>query len=167
MLAHENYSRNKEYFGARRSGEVREGGGFGFERGDGFDEARDGEGIADAARAADEAEDTAFAGQLDGDAHQRRNAGAVNLWDAVQDHDHFLCATLDHGFERVVKLLGGLTDGEPTVDFEYWDSSGFADVDFHGRPVSHGGASLYPYVGSNSDSRVPHGIIRWRAGCTK
>jgi len=167
MLAHENYSRNKEYFGARRSGEVREGGGFGFERGDGFDEARDGEGIADAARAADQAQHAAFAGQLDGDAHQRGDAGAIDLRDTVQDHDHSLRAALDHGLERVVKLLGGLTDSEPAVNFQDRYSCGFADVDFHGRPVSHGGASLYPYVGSNSDSRVPHGIIRWRVGCTK
>src|SRR6267143_1225719 len=69
--------------------EVGEGGGFGFEGGDGFDEAGDGEGVADAAGAADEAEDATFASELDGDAHQRGDAGAVNLRDAVQDDDHF------------------------------------------------------------------------------
>jgi hypothetical protein len=47
--------------GTSRSGEVGEGGGFGFEGGDGFDEAGDGEGVADAAGAAYEAKDAAFA----------------------------------------------------------------------------------------------------------
>src|SRR5713226_8068840 len=122
---------------------VSEGGGFGFEGGDGFDEAGDGEGVADAAGAADQAQHAAFAGQLDGDAHQRGNAGAVNLRDAVQDDDHFLRAILDHGFESVVELLGRLADGEPAVNFEYRHSAGFADVDFHGQPVSHDKASLY------------------------
>ena len=77
--------------------EVLEGGGFGFEGGDGFDEAGDGEGVADAALAADQAQDAAFTGQLDGDAHQGGDAGAVNLRDAVQDDDHFFRAGLNHG----------------------------------------------------------------------
>lgn len=68
--------------------EIGEGGGFGFEGGDGFDEAGDGEGVADAALAADEAQDAAFAGELDGDAYQGGDARAVNLWDAVQDDHH-------------------------------------------------------------------------------
>ncbi len=38
------------------------GGGFGFEGGDGFDEARDGEGIADAALATDQVESATLAG---------------------------------------------------------------------------------------------------------
>ena len=42
-------------------GEIGEGGGFGFEGGDGFYEAGDGEGVADAAGAADQAKDAAFA----------------------------------------------------------------------------------------------------------
>jgi hypothetical protein len=119
-------------------------GGFGFESGDGFDEAGDGEGVADAARAADEAENAAFAGQLDGNAHQRGNARAINLGDAVQDDDNFLGAGFDDAFQSVVKLLGGLADGEPAVNFEYGHRAGFADVDFHGQPVSHGGTSTYP-----------------------
>jgi hypothetical protein len=45
----------------QRLGEIGEGGGFGFEGGDGFYEAGDGEGVADAAGAADEAKDAAFA----------------------------------------------------------------------------------------------------------
>src|SRR6266478_5749607 len=118
MLAHENYSRNKEYFGARRSGEVREGGGFGFERGDGFDEARNGEGVADAARAADQTQHAAFSGELNRDAHQRRNAGAVDLGDAIQDDYDFLRSLLDDGLKGRVELVAGLPDGEATMDFE-------------------------------------------------
>src|SRR6202047_5654644 len=79
--------------------EVGEGGGFGFEGGDGFDEAGDGEGVADATLAADQAEHAAFAGELDGDAHQRGDAGAVDLRDTVQEDDNFLRAPFDHGFE--------------------------------------------------------------------
>src|SRR2546429_7722279 len=51
------------------SGKVGEGGGFGVEGRDGFDEARDGEGVADAAGSADQAEHAAFTRKLDGDAH--------------------------------------------------------------------------------------------------
>jgi len=39
--------------------EIREGGGFGFEGGDGFDEAGDGESVADTTGAADQAQDAA------------------------------------------------------------------------------------------------------------
>jgi hypothetical protein len=125
--------------------EIGEGGGFGFEGGDGFDEAGDGEGVADAALAADQAEHAAFAGELDGDAHERGDAGAVDLRDAVQDDDNFLRAPFDHGFESVVELLGRLADGEAAANFEHGDSAGLADVDFHGQPVSHGSASDYPH----------------------
>jgi hypothetical protein len=44
-----------------------------------------------------------------------------------------------------VQLLGGLADGEPAMDFEYRHPAGLADVDFHGRPVSHGSGSNYPH----------------------
>src|ERR1700674_4374890 len=131
-------------FGLEQS-EVGEGGEFGFEGGDGFDEAGDGEGVADAAGTADQAEHTAFAGELDGDAHERGDAGAVDLRNAVQEDHNFLGAPFDHGFESVVELLGGLADGAPAMDFEYPPPAGLADVDFHGRPVSHGSASIYPH----------------------
>src|SRR5258706_213636 len=127
---------------SRRSGsalcndlsKVLQGGGFGFEGGDGFDEAGDGEGVADAAMAADEAEHAAFAGELDGDAHQRGDARAVDLGNTVQNDDNFLRATLNHGLESTVELLGGLANGEPAVNLENRDSAGFANVDFHGQP---------------------------------
>src|SRR6266481_2241921 len=124
--------------------EVLEGGGFGFEGGDSFDEAGDGEGVADAAGAADEAENAAFAGELYGDAYQRGDARAVNLRDAVQDDDNFFRAAFDDGFESVVELLGGLADGKPAVNFEHRHTAGAANVDFHGQTVSHGGTSTCP-----------------------
>jgi len=99
-------------------GEVLEGGGFGFEGGDGFDEAGNGEGVTDAALAADQAQDTAFARQLDGDAHQGGNAGAVDLRDAVEDDDDFLRAAFNDGLQSVVELIGGLADGEAAVNLE-------------------------------------------------
>src|SRR5467141_1349854 len=105
-------------FGLEQS-EVGEGCGFGFEVGDGFDEAGDGEGVADAAGAADQSEHAAFAGELDGDAHERGDAGAVDLRDTVQEDDNFLRAPFDHRFESVVELFGGLADGEPAANFQY------------------------------------------------
>ena len=123
---------------------IGEGGGFGFEGGDGFDEAGDGEGVADAAVAANQAEGAAFAGELDGDAHQGGDAGTVDLRDAVEDDDDILGAGFDDGFESVVELLGGLTDGEAAVNFKYRHSAGLADVDFHGGTVSHGSSLTYP-----------------------
>src|SRR5260370_81390 len=114
-----------------------EGGGLGLESGDGFDEVGDGEGGAAAARAADQAEHTAFAGELDGDAHQRGNAGAVNLRNPVQDDDNSLRASLNNGLESIVELLGWLADGEPAVNVENRYSAGFADVDFHGEAIRH------------------------------
>src|SRR6266581_9144813 len=113
----------------RKQLKVVECGRFGLESRDGFDEAGDGEGVADAAGAADQTEHTAFAGELDGDAHERGDAGAVDLRDTVQEDDNFLRATFDHGFESVVELLGGLADGEPAANFQYRYSAGFADVD--------------------------------------
>ena len=122
--------------------EIRERGGFGFERGDGFDEASDGEGVADAARAADQPEHAAIARQLDGDAHERGDAGAVDLRDAVQHDDDLAGAILDDRIESIVELIGGLADGEPAVDFENRHTTGLADVDLHGRMVSHGSESV-------------------------
>src|SRR5712664_4112645 len=130
---------------ASRLREIREGGGFGFEGGDGFDEACDGEGVADAALAADQAEHAAFAGELDGDAHERGDAGAVDLRDTVQDDDHSPGAAFDDVVEGVVELFGRLVDVEVAVNVDHRDSAGLADIDFHGQPVSHGRASDYPH----------------------
>src|SRR5260370_1652549 len=125
------------------SSEVLQSGGFGFEGGDGFDEAGNRKGIADAAVGADEAEDATFAGELDGDAHKRGDAGAVNLRNAIEDDDNFLCAALNHGLEGVVELIGRLANGQPAVNFEHGNSCGFANVDLHGQSVSHGCGSIH------------------------
>src|SRR5437879_104706 len=112
---------NGDYFSAEGYlclREVLQRGGFGFEGGDGFDEAGDGECVANAALAADQTEHAAFAGEFDGDAHQRGNSGAVDLGNAVQDDDNFFGAALDNGFESVVELFGGLADGKTAADFE-------------------------------------------------
>jgi len=119
------------------SGKIGQGVGLGLEGGDGFDEASDGEGVADAARTTDETQDAAFAGKLDGNAHERGDAGAVNLRDAVQHNDDFVGAGVDHGVERVVKLLAGFTDGEAAVNFENGHGTGMANVDLHGGTFRH------------------------------
>jgi hypothetical protein len=147
------------------SGEIFEGRGFGFEGGDGFDEAGDSEGVANAALTADEAEDAAFAGKLDGDAHERGNAGAVNLGNAIEDDDDFLGAGLNDGLQGVVELVGGLTDGEAAVNVEDGDPAGLADVDLHGDAVGHGFGAIHR-TGVATAIRGPNGIIRWRANCT-
>src|SRR5260370_293519 len=124
-------------------GEVGEGGGFGFEGGDGFDEAGDGEGVADAAVAADQAQDAAFASELDGHAYERGDAGAVDLRNAVEDDDDFLGAAFHDGFESIAKLVGRLADAQPAVNFEHGHSGGSANVDLHGQSVSHGSGSIH------------------------
>jgi hypothetical protein len=120
------------------SGEISEGGGFGFERGDGFDEACDGKGVADAAGAADQTEHAAFAGELNGDANKGGNAGAVNLRDAVEKHDDFARASLNHRIERVVELFARLADGEAAVNLEDGHPGGLANVDLHWWSFRHG-----------------------------
>ena len=86
-------------------------------------------------------ERAAFAGELDGDAHEGGDARAVDLGDAVEDDDDVFGAGLDDGFQGVVELLGGLADGEAAVNFEHGDAGDMADVDFHGDAVSHGSRS--------------------------
>src|ERR1700757_198755 len=112
--------------------EVGEGGGFGVEGGDGFDEARDGEGVANAAGSADQAEHAAFARELDGDAHERGEAGAINLRRAVEPDDDFAHALLHNGLQGAVKLLAGFADSEPAMHFENGRGAGFANLNLHG-----------------------------------
>jgi hypothetical protein len=79
-----------------------------------------------------------FAGQPDGDAHERGNAGAVDLRDAVEIDDDLVCAAPDDGLQGVSELVARLADGEAAVDFEQEDSAGFADVNLHWGTFSHG-----------------------------
>ncbi len=123
--------------------EVGEGGGFGFEGGDGFDEAGDGKGVANAALSADEPEHATFAGELDGNAHEGGNAGAVDLGNAVEDNNHFAGARFDDGLESIVELVGRFANGQATVNFEHGNSGGFPNVDLHGQSVSHGYGSIH------------------------
>src|SRR3981081_956830 len=62
--------------------EVRDRGGIGFKGWDGLNQAGDREGVANASAAADEMRGPPFSGELNGDAHQRGNAGAIDLGNA-------------------------------------------------------------------------------------
>jgi hypothetical protein len=97
--------------GLSHSGEVGEGGGFGFEGRDGVDQASDGESVANASGAADETKEAAFTSELDGDADEGREAGAVDLRNTIEDHDDFSGAAVDHGLEGVVELFTGFANG--------------------------------------------------------
>ncbi len=117
--------------------EIGKRGDVGVEGGDGFDEAGDGEGVTDAAGAADEVQRAFFAGQPDGDAHERGDAGAIDLRDAVEIDDDLACAASDDRLQGVGELLARLADREAAVDFEHIDAVGLADVDFHWGTVGH------------------------------
>jgi len=117
--------------------EVGEGGGFGVEGGDGFDEAGDGKGVAHAAGAADEAERAVGVFELDGDAHEGGNAGAVNLRDAVEVDDDVTSAGLEEFFEGLVEMLAGFADGQAAADIEDRNGPGFAHPNFHWRMINH------------------------------
>lgn len=120
-----------------RSGEVGEGGGFGFEGRDGVDQASDGQGIADASGAADETKEAAFTSELDGDADEGGEAGAVDLRNTIEDHNDFSGAAVDYGLQGVVELFAGFPNGEAAVDVEDGRGTAVADVDLHGGVVGH------------------------------
>ena len=109
----------------------------GFERGDGFDEAGDGEGVADASRFAHEVESSTFAGQGNGDADQGRDAGTVNLRDAVEVNDNFAAGFVHDGHQRVRELVAGFADGQTAMDVEDVDAVFMANVDFDGGMLGH------------------------------
>jgi hypothetical protein len=112
-------------------------GGEGVERRDGFDETGDREGIADAAGLADEMKRAAFAGERNRDAHQRGDAGAVDLRDAVQVNDHFAAGFVEDGLQRASQLIAGFADGEATVHIKNVDAVFVAYVDFDWGVLSH------------------------------
>jgi hypothetical protein len=117
--------------------EAGQGGGFGIECGDGFDQAGDGEGIADTAMAADEVEPAAFASKRDGDTDERRDAGAIDLGDAVEVDDDLASALLHHRVSMVIEMVAGVADGEAAVDSDKMDAGGFADGNFQWWMLSH------------------------------
>ena len=121
-----------------------EGFGFGVEGGNGFDEAGDGEGVADAAGSTDEMQLPADAGESDGSADERGNAGAIDLRDAVEIDNDFAGSIAEGGLQRFGELVGGFADGEAAVKLEEMDAVFFASVDFDGRVVVHGDKLNHP-----------------------
>src|SRR5713101_8194074 len=117
--------------------EVGEGGGLRVEGWDGFDQAGDGESVANAAGPANQPEDSAFARKLNGDAHECGKAGAVDLGDGREHDDDLAHTAVNQGLEGFVELIAGFADGEPAVNVDYWLSSGLADVDLHGYAFGH------------------------------
>src|SRR5215472_3975883 len=112
--------------------EVGEGGGFGVEGRDSFDEASDGEGVTDAAGSADQPEHAAFARELNRDANECRKAGAVNLRSAVEPDDDFARALFHDGLQCTVELFARFADGETAVHFENGGGAGLANFNLHG-----------------------------------
>ena len=113
-----------------RISETGGGGFFGIEGGDSFDEAGYGEGVAHAALAADEVQSTALAGEGDGEFHEGRNAGAVDLWNAVQVNDQLPRTLLHEIVGEVVEMLAGLADGKPALNLKVVNAAGFARRNF-------------------------------------
>ncbi len=111
--------------------------GIGLVRRDGFDQASNGEGVADASGAANEMNGAAFARELNRNTDQRGNAGAVDLRNAVEVDDYFAAAALHDGLQRFVKLLGGFADGEPSVDFQQINSVLLPNGNLHGYVLGH------------------------------
>src|SRR5205807_6259733 len=115
-----------------RSGEVGEGGGLAYKGGDGFDEASDGEGVADAAGSANQTKHAAFARELNGDSNKRGKAGAVNLRSAVERDDDLAHSFLGDRLQRRVKLFARFANGEPAMHLENGNCAGFANLNLHG-----------------------------------
>jgi hypothetical protein len=114
----------------RLESEAGGGGSFGVEGGDSFDEAGDGEGVADAALAADEVESPALAGERDGELYQRGDAGAVDLGDVVEIDDDFARPALNQVLREVVQMFTGFADGEASVYLKVVDATVFARRNF-------------------------------------
>ena len=106
------------------------GGGFAVEGGDGFDEARDGEGVANAAGATDEVEPAAFARQRNGELHEGRDAGAVDLRDVVEIDNHLPGAPRQQVLGEIAEVFTGFTDGQAAVYAKVMNAARFARRDF-------------------------------------
>ena len=106
------------------------GGGFAVEGRDGFDEARDGEGVANAAGTADEVEPAALARQRNGELHEGRDAGTVNLRDVVQVDNHLPGTPRQQVLGEIAEVFTGFTDGETAVYTKVMNAARFARRDF-------------------------------------
>jgi hypothetical protein len=103
---------------------------FIVEGGDGFDEASDGEGVADAAGATDEVEAAAFARERNGEFDEGGDAGAVDLRNVVEIDNHFAGTLVEEILSEFAEVFAGLTDGETAVDVKVMNAAGFASRDF-------------------------------------
>ncbi len=120
------------------------GGGFVFVGGDGFDEARDRERVADAALAADEVQPAALAGEGDGKLYDCGNSRAVDLRNFVQVHDHFARALGHQLMHEGAQMLAGIADGQPSQHVHVVDAVGCAGRDFQWWMQSHRNVPLVP-----------------------
>ena len=112
------------------SSEAGGGSRFGVERRDGFDEAGHGEGVAHAAGLANQVKPATLSSERNGQLHKGRNAGAVNLRDVVEIHDHLLGAFLQKLLGEVVEVLTRVANGEAAMNLKVVDAAGFARKDF-------------------------------------
>ena len=103
---------------------------FVVEGGDGFNEASDGEGVADAALATDEVQPSALAGKGDGKLHESGNAGAIDLRNVVEIDDELSRATLYQILGELTQMFAGLADGEAAVYLKVVDAACLARRDF-------------------------------------
>lgn len=106
------------------------GGAFGFESGDGFDQARDREGVADAAGATNEMKAAAFARQRNGKFNEGGDARAVDLRDIVEIDNHLARTLIEEILGELAQVFAGLTDGKTAVDVKVVNAAGFARRDF-------------------------------------
>lgn len=109
----------------------------GVEGGDGFDEAGDGEGVANAARLADHVQNAISTRERNRGANQSGNAGAVDLRHAVEIDDDLAGALFQSRSQRSRELVAGFADGEPADNFKDADAGFFARVDFDGSVLGH------------------------------
>jgi hypothetical protein len=119
-------------------GKVGKCGGFGIECRNGLDKPRHRQRIAHAPRTTHEPQRTAFASQLDRNAHQRRDAGAIDLRNSIEINDDLANARFGNSLKSIVQLLAGLSNCQPASHFEYGDTPGLSNSDFHGRMLGHG-----------------------------
>src|ERR1700737_4462197 len=111
-------------------GETGESGGFGVKSRNGFDQAGNGEGVADAALSANQVKRATLPGERDGNTHQRRNPGTINLWNSVQVDDDVARAFLHHGHRLIIQVIARIANGKPAVNRDKIDAVGFTDGNF-------------------------------------
>ena len=94
--------------------------------GDGFDQACDGEGVADASFAADQMQPASLARKRDRELYQCRDTRTIDLWDFVQIDDDPARALGNEILHEGAKVFAGIADGQTTMDVDIVDTVGFA-----------------------------------------